>query len=78
MNRESVAQFVILAAVVLVLLPLFVAAATMASHFVFGMTGMTGAFGVGGVQAVAMGWAAMAILIVGALITLVVGELRHA
>ncbi|MBM3817845.1 MAG: hypothetical protein FJW14_02335 [Acidimicrobiia bacterium] len=78
MNRESVAQFVILAAVVLVLLPLFVAAAAMASHFVFGMTGMTGAFAVGGVQAVALGWAALAIIIVGALITLVVGEFRHA
>jgi hypothetical protein len=78
MKRESVAQFVILAAVVLVLLPLFVASATMASHVVFGMTGMSGAFDVGGVQAVAMAWAALAILIVGALITLLVGDVKHA
>jgi hypothetical protein len=78
MKRESVAQFVILAAVVLVLLPLFVASATMASHFVFGMTGMSGAFPAGGIQAVGMIWAALAVVIVGALIMLVVGEVKHA
>jgi hypothetical protein len=78
MKRESVAQFVILAAVILVLLPLFVAAATICSHFVFGMTGMSGAFDLGGVQAVGLAWSALAIVIIGALISLLVGEVTHA
>ena len=79
MKKETVAQFVILAAVVLVLLPLCVAAATVASHFVFGMTGMTGIFSaMGGVQAAGMLWAVLAIVIVGALIGLVAGDMGHA
>jgi hypothetical protein len=78
MKRESIAQFVILAAVILVLLPMVIAAATICSHFVFGATGMSGAFDIGGVQAVGLAWTALAIVIVGALITLVAGEFRHA
>jgi hypothetical protein len=79
MKRERVAQFVILAAIVIVLLPLFVAAAMIASHFMFGMTGMTGIFhAMGGVQAAGMLWALLATAIVGALITLVMGDVGHA
>jgi hypothetical protein len=78
MKRESVAQFVILAAVILVLLPLIVAAATICSHVMFGMTGLSGAFAIGGVQAVGLAWTALTIVIVGALIGLLVADFKHA
>jgi hypothetical protein len=79
MNNRRIAQFVILAAIVLVMLPLFIAAATIASHFVFGAVGTTGIFeGMGLVEAAGLLWAALAVLIVGTLVGLLMGDVRHA
>ena len=79
MNNRVVVETVILAAIVLVLLPLFGVMAMMASHYVFGMTGMTGVFdSLGFVQAATLLWAALATVIVGALVGLVATSFRHA
>lgn len=79
MDNRRLVEWVILAAVVFVLLPLFAVAALMASHFVFGMTGMTGIFGSMGVMhATGLVWAALAVIIVGALIGLLMQDVKHA
>lgn len=79
MKNQALVQFVIIAAIVLVMLPLFAAAAMIAAHFVFGMTGMVGIFGaMGPMEAAGFLWAALAVLIVGALIGLLVNDLTHA
>jgi hypothetical protein len=79
MNNRRIAQFVVLAAVVLVMLPLFIATAAIASHFLFGAVGTTGIFAsMGIVEAAGMLWGALAVVIVGSLIGLLVGDVRHA
>ena len=78
MKNRGVVQFVISAAVVLVLFPLLAICALIGAHFLFGMTGMTGMFAhMGGTQAVVLGWASLAFAIVGGLVLLLAGDIVH-
>lgn len=79
MKNRGVVEFVVLAAVVLVLFPLLAMCAMIGAHFLFGMVGMTGMFAhMGGMQAVALGWTVLAFAIVGTLVVLLVKDTVHA
>jgi hypothetical protein len=78
MKNRGVVQFVISAAVVVVLFPLLAIGALIGAHFLFGMTGMTGMFShMGGMQAVVLGWAFLAFAVVGGLVLLLAGDIVH-
>jgi hypothetical protein len=79
MKTRGVVEFVISAAVVLVLFPLLAICSLIGAHFLFGMVGMTGIFSqMGSMQAVALVWTALAVVIVGTLVILLARGMSHA
>lgn len=79
MDNRPLVELVVVAALILVLLPLFAATAMITAHFGFGMTGMTGIFGpMGATHALMLLWTVFALVIVGALVALVVNGAAQA